>query len=191
MKKLGIVAGFIPWVIFSMLYKNNTPAILEASVCAIFISLIINWYELRNGFIFSWGSIICFSIIGVNGYFNICKWIINNPHVLLNCTIPLIIWISLIVGKPFTLQYAKLQVSPEKWSSPLFIKINNILTIMWGICLSISAIPSLLMSYSTYYQSIWWNTILYYLCLGIAVWLNRKLPDIVKKLYHESSAKNK
>lgn len=188
MKKLGVVVGFIPWIVFSTLYSSNSTAIIEACLSAIVISMIVSHRELRKGFIFPWGSLICFMALAINGYFNISEWLINHPNIPLNCTIPLIIWVSLVIGKPFTLQYAKEQVPPEKWNSPLFIKINNILTVMWGVCLSIAAVPSLFMDYNTYHHSIWWNTIFYYLCLAIAIWLNRKLPSLIKKSNQEAQS---
>jgi hypothetical protein len=40
--------------------------------------------------------------------------------------------ISLLIRRPFTMQYAKLQVDPKFWNSPFFLRINLIMTGVLG-----------------------------------------------------------
>ncbi len=49
-------------------------------------------------------------------------------------------------GRPFTLQYAREQVPPEHWSEPAFIRINYVITAVWGAAFAamVAAEPALL-----------------------------------------------
>ena len=62
---------------------------------------------------------------------------------LVNVTLTAIAWGSLLAGTPFTIQYAREQVAPEFWSSPLFVRINQYITGIWGLAFFLSALVSL------------------------------------------------
>jgi all-trans-retinol 13,14-reductase len=62
---------------------------------------------------------------------------------LVNVTLMAIAWGSLAAGTPFTIQYARERVTPEFWHTPLFIRINQYITAVWGLDLSLSVLVSL------------------------------------------------
>lgn len=43
-----------------------------------------------------------------------------------------IVLVSLAIGQPFTLQYAREMVAPELWARPEFRRINVIITVVWA-----------------------------------------------------------
>jgi hypothetical protein len=49
----------------------------------------------------------------------------------------LIVLISLAVGKPFTLQYAREQVPREFWESPEFRKTNYVISSVWALAFAV------------------------------------------------------
>jgi len=82
-----------------------------------------------------------FAAIGVIGF----GWMALGTYMtlLVNVTLMAIAWGSLLAGTPFTIQYAREQVSPELWRSPLFIQINQYITAVWGLDFFLSALVSL------------------------------------------------
>lgn len=42
-------------------------------------------------------------------------------------------WISIAVGAPFTMQYARESAPPEHWKSPGFLRVNRIISAVWGV----------------------------------------------------------
>ena len=42
-------------------------------------------------------------------------------------------WISLLMGRPFTLQYARESTPPEHWKTQVFLHANRIITIVWAL----------------------------------------------------------
>jgi hypothetical protein len=59
----------------------------------------------------------------------------------------LIVLISMAVGRPFTLQYAREQVAPEFWSSPEFARTNYITTAAWALAFFVMVIAELALLY--------------------------------------------
>lgn len=51
--------------------------------------------------------------------------------------------LSLWMGEPFTLQYAKKTVSEKVWNNPLFIATNWWMTLMWAVLFSLSLLFSI------------------------------------------------
>jgi magnesium-transporting ATPase (P-type) len=59
---------------------------------------------------------------------------------LCNVIIAAIAGLSLAVGKPFTLQYAREQTERKYWHSPLFLRINYVITAVWSAAFLLIAI---------------------------------------------------
>jgi hypothetical protein len=51
-----------------------------------------------------------------------------------------IVLTSLVVGHPFTEQYAREQTPEEYWDTPTFRRTNNIITAVWGLIFVVSAV---------------------------------------------------
>lgn len=48
-------------------------------------------------------------------------------------------WIALLVGFPFTIQYAREQAPREIWDDPLFVRLNVILSVVFGAMFTVNA----------------------------------------------------
>jgi len=59
----------------------------------------------------------------------------------------LIILISMAIGRPFTLQYARERVPAERWKSPRFARINLVITSVWALAFACIVAADLLMIY--------------------------------------------
>jgi hypothetical protein len=58
-----------------------------------------------------------------------------------------VILVSLVIGKPFTLQYARERVSAERATSSQFAKINFVITSVWALAFVCIVIADVLMAY--------------------------------------------
>ncbi len=48
-----------------------------------------------------------------------------------------IVLVTLAVGRPFTLQYARAQVAPELWGSAAFVRTNYVITAVWALAFAV------------------------------------------------------
>jgi all-trans-retinol 13,14-reductase len=52
----------------------------------------------------------------------------------------LVAWVTLLVGFPFTIQYAREQAPREIWDHPLFMRLNVILTVVFALMFSVNSV---------------------------------------------------
>ncbi|MEJ1978243.1 MAG: hypothetical protein WDN49_21100 [Acetobacteraceae bacterium] len=64
-------------------------------------------------------------------------WSVIGVRLCVDAGLLLIVLASMALGRPFTLQYAREQVPPEVWSSPEFLRVNNVLTAAWALAFAV------------------------------------------------------
>lgn len=174
-KRFAVLFGFVPWMVFSELYASTTKEIIEASLAALATMVILDWHQLKKGFWLPLASAIYFILVALNGIFDFFPWAITHPAAVINLALAIIVWLSLIMKRPFTLQYAREEVEVAFWKSPLFIKTNYYLTLMWAIMMTVSALPSVFIPEKIYANSWFWGYVFNTACLGLAFFLNKKM----------------
>lgn len=191
MKQIKIFSNFIPWIIFSIYEGQSAANTSQAGFVAAIITIILSRKQIKRFFILPLASLIFFIFTWINSsYINLP--IIETYNLLINnLALPSIILISIIIGKPFTIEYAREKTDQAYWQLPMFIKINYLLSIMWLIIITTMNLPNILIEKRFLLDSMLINYAYIALCLGIALWLNKSLPNaligrnfwnIVKKL---------
>ncbi len=173
----NILRGFLPWILFFALSGHSNTSVEMATSAALISHIIFNHHALKKGFVLDWGTLLFFVLFSINVFILQYIAITNNGFLISNCALAVIAWISLIISKPFTLQYAKSHVALEVTKSPLFILINYILTVAWAILLSLMALPNLLEIYDPIKYASDINLGVSILLMLIGVWLTQKFPD--------------
>jgi len=131
MKKIRLLLGFLPLVVYGVLAGISVSSVIVALAAATAVTLIIGWADLRKRMILPWvnlalfGSIfVAVGILGMTG-------IIPYMGVLIYATLTTVTSVSLLAGKPFTLQYAREMVDKALWENPGFIRVNILITSVW------------------------------------------------------------
>jgi hypothetical protein len=72
-------------------------------------------------------------------------WSIPAVRLCVDAGLLVIVLISLAVRQPFTLQYAREQVSRELWNRPEFVRTNYIITAVWAAAFALMVAADLVM----------------------------------------------
>jgi hypothetical protein len=145
LKELGILLlGFLPWLLFLFLSGNTLASLERAIVISLIASLIFGFRELRSGYILTWGTLVFFSSCAI--LVNIFKvvWVASQMSLLANSALAVTMWLTLLLGKPFALQYARKGLPKEHWNDPNFIRGCRFITVVWACLMSLSALVSLI-----------------------------------------------
>lgn len=172
-----LFTAFLPWIFFSAL---NGRSVVFASTGALILMIILNLRELKKGFILPWGSVLLFAFFALNAYFSFWLWGDTHDFLLMNSALAVIVLVSLIVGRPFTLQYAREEVEQKYWFNPVFLKTNWILTGIWAILMIVMALPSYFLTQSQINSSWFWNYGLSIICIVIGMKANKTVPSWMK-----------
>lgn len=143
---MTMIISFLPFFLFSCLFHQVAvlPALSAAAILALGLSL---WFryttgsarliELTGAALF--GAMALYSVAGGKplSFYAV--------RMILDTGLGLMAAITVVIGKPFTLQYARQSVAPEFWSSPRFMAINNKITWIWALAFLLLGLTDLFM----------------------------------------------
>lgn len=87
--------------------------------------------------------------------------------------------VSLAIGQPFTLQYAREMVDTETAALPGFIKVNYIITWAWAACMVLMMSGNILMIYLPSLP-LWAGIAIAFAARSTAVYFTKRYPDYHK-----------
>ncbi len=184
MKQLiSILLGFLPWIAFGVISGPSLWRLNAGIIVALALVPIMGYKQLAKGFILTWGSLLFFGVILVMVVLLKNLWVIDHLGILANGALAAIAWLSIFMGKPFVLQYARETAPPERQASPVFYSTCRTLSVVWGLIFLMGTGMSAGKTYG------WWAGGLGYQAvslglLGLGLWLNHWYP-----LYVRSRAK--
>jgi hypothetical protein len=75
------------------------------------------------------------------------EWPIVGVKLAVDIGLFAIVLFSLAIGRPFTIQYARESVQPELWTSPRFMRTNQIITCVWLVAFAVIISADLVLLY--------------------------------------------
>lgn len=144
---MGILLAFAPFFVFIVVERLvGVPAGLAAATVTS-AGLLVREVFGRNKTIkvLEVGTLLLFG--GLTAYTLIAKtaWSIPAVRLWVDAGLLVIVLISLAVRQPFTLQYAREQVSRELWNTPVFVRTNYIMTAVWAAAFALMVAADLMM----------------------------------------------
>jgi hypothetical protein len=74
-------------------------------------------------------------------------WSIAGVRLRVDGGLLLIVLVSMAARRPFTLQYAREQVAPALWDSPVFVRTNYVITGAWALAFAVLVAADLMLVY--------------------------------------------
>ena len=163
------VLGFLPWILFLILPTNSWNQLQRAVAICLAISVIFAWKELRKGFILQWASLVYFLFCAMALYGFRWIWLAEHMGIIANGFLAGVIWFTVLIGTPFTLQYARADLPQEQWYDEGLIRSCRFIAIFWGTLLLIPTASSV---FRLYYPVALSNRFYFYLspfCIIIGI----------------------
>ncbi|HET7884611.1 MAG TPA: hypothetical protein VFL62_00160 [Bradyrhizobium sp.] len=85
----------------------------------------------RSAKILEVGTCILFGSLAVYAYLLSANWPIVGVKLAVDIGLLAIVLFSLVIGRPFTIQYARERVPQEFWDNPKFFRTNLLITLVW------------------------------------------------------------
>ena len=177
---MSILLGFLPWIVFGAVSGPSLWRLNAAIIVALALVPVMGYKQLAKGFILTWGSLLFF---GANLVLVVlCRnlWVINNLDILAKGALAAIAWLSIFMGKPFVLQYARETVPPERQASQVFYRTCRDLAVIWGVVFLIATGMSVAKSYGWWAGGMGYQAVsLGLIALGLG--LNHWYPQYVRR----------
>lgn len=138
---MQIFLSFIPWILYFTLVGFGYFEI--APIAAFIAASLFGFKGLRHKFLVEWITLIFFFLLSVLYLFPIRQELNTYAPLIANFLLPLIMWFTVLIGRPFTSQYSR-DLSEDKKKTKAFRSIHYALSIGWALGLSLMPIMSLL-----------------------------------------------
>ena len=134
---MNLVLGFVPFILFAVLMRLSTDLALWVAFAAAFALGIRSFLDTRVLKTLDAGNTALFGLLALYKGFIQPSLSFGTLLLAVDGGLLAIIIASLVLHEPFTMQYAREQVTPEQWESPVFLRTNYVITGVWMIAFAL------------------------------------------------------
>ena len=148
---MGILLAFAPFMAFAVVDRLIGPTQgLIAGAATSVVLLLRDWIgRHRRPKILEIGTAILFGGLALYAVLGGPVWSIVGVRLRVDAGLLLMVLTTLIIGKPFTVQYAREQVPQSLWDTPTFVRSNYVITGVWAGAFLILVLADLILIYRT------------------------------------------
>lgn len=146
---MGILLAFAPFIVFAVvdrLIGSSVGLMAGAATSAILIARDFA-SRGRSAKILEIGTFILFAGLAVYAYVAQPAWSVIGVRLLVDTGLLLIVLVSMVIGKPFALQYSRETVDAQYWDRPEFIRTNYVITAAWALAFAVMVLAELALLY--------------------------------------------
>ena len=130
---MSVVVGLSPFIAFFVLMRLVSPVAGLAGALAVSALLCLRMRLRRESIkILEVGTFVLFAGLTVYTLAAAPRWTVATVRLAVDTGLLSIVLVSLVIGRPFTLQYARERVPEQFWDSPIFMAVNRAISSGWG-----------------------------------------------------------
>ncbi|MFJ9415016.1 hypothetical protein ACIRPT_12710 [Streptomyces sp. NPDC101227] len=138
---MGYLRSFIPWLVFAGVASFGWQ---WGALAALVVSMGLLVADRAAGFalesrLLEYGTIVFFAALTVLAFVQPHSDLQFYGAALSMGWLALISWLSIAVRRPFTMAIARRMAPPEVWHTPLFRRINVVITAAWALSFTLGA----------------------------------------------------
>jgi hypothetical protein len=178
---MSILLGLAPFIVFLILMRLVSPlAGLSAAFAISFVLGLHQWWRGEQVKMLEVGSLVLFGLLVLYTLITAPHWSVATVRLAVDGGLLTIVLVSLAIGTPFTLQYARERVPKEYWSSPLFLTINQRITAAWAAAFAVMTIAD---AAAEYVEAIplWIDVAATIVAFVVAVWFTKWYPAMIRR----------
>jgi hypothetical protein len=136
-------AGFIPWIVYGVIATGDNWR--YGALAGLVIALGVLAIDRRAGrawdeTVIESSAVVFFTLSALFSYLAPDSPLTPYGPALVNAWLAVTAWGSLAVRRPFTLGIARRMAPPEAWESPLFYRVNAVITGVWAASFTVAAV---------------------------------------------------
>jgi hypothetical protein len=132
---MGILQAFVPFLAFALFDRIAGSLVGLTAGAAVAAAMLLRETVIRkhSAKLLEVGTVILFGGLALYALIARPEWSVIGVRLRVDLGLLAIVLASLALGRPFTEQYAREQVDPSRWDSPLFKRINRVLSMAWAL----------------------------------------------------------
>jgi hypothetical protein len=135
---MTLLFGFAPFILFAVLSRLSADLALWLAFATAFVVTIRDFVESPSLRLLDGISLALFGLLALIGGFFFPELSLAVVRTIVDAVLCLAILVSLLRGKPFSLQYAS-RVSHQlpHWPLPAFLRVNQLISLVWGVAFAL------------------------------------------------------
>jgi hypothetical protein len=178
---MNILLALTPFIVFFVLMRMVSP--LAGLAAAFVVSVLLGirqWWRGESVKVLEVGSLVLFGALVLYTLIAAPDWTVATVRLAVDGGLLAIVLVSLAIGMPFTLQYARESVPKELWTSPIFMTTNQRITGVWAAAFAVITAAD---AAAHYVEAIplWIDIAASVVAFAGAVWFTRWYPAVVRR----------
>jgi hypothetical protein len=139
---MNVLLGLAPFIAFFVLARwiGATAGLWAAAAIAAALLLRARLRGQAEVKVLEAGAAVLFVGLAVVASFLRPDWSVFAVRVFVDLGLVAITLGSILIGRPFTLQYAREQAPPERWTHPLFLAANRRISAVWALAFIVETV---------------------------------------------------
>ncbi|MES2293408.1 MAG: hypothetical protein V4527_08940 [Pseudomonadota bacterium] len=137
---MTLLFGFAPFLLFAILSRLSADLALWLAFAAAFVVTIRDFVESPSLRLLDGASLILFGLLALWRGFVAPELSLPAVRTIVDAGLCLVIFISLLRRQPFSLQYASRDSKDRVWPLPVFIRVNRMISLVWGLIFAAMAL---------------------------------------------------
>jgi hypothetical protein len=143
--------GFLPWIVYAVIATSDNWR--YGAIAGLVIALAVIVLDRRSGkqwdqMVIETSAAVFFTVITIISLADPDSSLMRYGPALVDVWLAATTWGSLAIRKPFTLGIARSMSPKEVWETPLFYRVNAVITSVWGTSFVLAAVALALVLHS-------------------------------------------
>lgn len=129
--RMNLILGFAPFILFAVFTRLSADFALWVAFAAAFVVTIRDFVERPSLRLLDCGSLVLFAGLALWRGFVQPDLSLAAVRLAADLGMFVLLGCSLLVGRPFSLQYASVRTGGEEWPPRLFRRVNYVISAIW------------------------------------------------------------
>lgn len=148
---MSVLLGLAPFIAYFVLARlaGAVPALWVAAAIAVALILRGRLHGQRDVKVLEASAAILFVALAIIATLLHPHWSVIELRLLIDLGLVGVTLGSVLIGRPFTLQYAREQVPQDRWTHPLFIATNRHISLVWAGAFVVETLANATLAWSS------------------------------------------
>lgn len=131
---MTLLFGFAPFLLFTLLSRLSADLALWLAFAASFVVTVRDFVESPSLRLLDGASLVLFGSLALGRGFIMPELSLPAVRTIVEAGLCLVIFFSLLRRRPISLAYASQDAKGEHWPLPVFLRVNWLISLVWGLC---------------------------------------------------------
>jgi hypothetical protein len=178
---MSILLSLSPFAVFFVLMRLHSPiaGLLGALVASLVLLARMRWRREAVK-ILEVGTLALFALLTAYTWIASPNWTVATVRLAVDVGLLAIVLVSLAIGQPFTIQYARERVPEQFWALPVFFTTNLIISATWAGAFAVMVAADATAEWVPVIP-LWVDIGATLVALGGAIWFSNWYPAVVQR----------